>query len=396
MPGCHGPGRAALPILVDCTDSALDPGNPGVVRTTRLLGRALERDERLLPVFMLWDRSLRHYRLLRPQERERLASYGGPRGGGLDDADLAAALDRLRPPVLFLSEAPVDGQLGERLLWAYARSLLVAAMVYDLIPLSHPVLCVPEIVRRFPDYVEGIAGADALFPISAESLRQLERYAADQQLRLPARRSVAWLPAQLASWPRNAEPAPVGLPIRCLCVGSIEPRKNQASLIAAFESLVRRRPGLGLELTLVGGRFAGAEALAARIEALTGELPALRWTGIVDDETLAGLYRQSSFTVYPSLVEGFGLPIMESLWMGRPCLCHAGGVMAELAAGGGCMTTDMNDAAAIETALERLATDPALRDRLTREAQARELGEWSAYGAEIARSLLQLAGAHAG
>ncbi len=347
-------------------------------------------------MFVLWDRSLRHYRLLRAEERDRLDSYGGPQSTDGDCwPDLSTALERLRPEVLFLSEAPVDGQLGERLLWAYARSLRVAAMLYDLIPLSHPVLCVPDIVRRFPDYVEGIAGVDALFPISGESLRQLECYAASHDLPLPGQRRAVWLPAQFASCPRNTDAVAPG-PVRCLCVGSIEPRKNQANLIAAFEALVRRRPSLGLELTLVGNRFAGAGMLAERIEALTRELPSLRWTGIVDDETLAGLYRQSSFTVYPSLVEGFGLPIMESLWMGRPCLCHSVGVMAELASDGGCLTVDMNDVAAIEAALERLATDEKLRERLTAEAEARELRDWPEYGAEIAHSLRQLADANAG
>lgn len=380
-----------MAVLVECTDSALDPGNPGVVRTTRLLGRELQRDGRVAPVFILWDRSLRDYRLLRADERERLACYGGPRDDGRW-RDLAAAVDAARPAVLFLSEAPVDGQLGGRLLWAYARDMKVAAMLYDLIPLSHPVLCVPDIVRRFPDYVEGIAGVDALFPISAESLRQLERYAAEHELALPARRRAVWLPAQFGSTRRDTGPvAAGGGPVRCLSVGSIEPRKNQANLIAAFESLVRRRPGLGLELTLVGNRFAGAEALAERIDALSRELASLRWSGIVDDEALAGLYAQSAFTVYPSLVEGFGLPIMESLWLGRPCLCHADGVMAELAAGGGCLTVDMNDVGAIETALERLATDAGLRERLGAEARGRALRDWPAYGAEIARGLLGLA-----
>lgn len=366
-----------------------------MVRTARLLGAELQRHGGLLPVFILWDRSLRDYRLLREEERERLASYGGPPKPAARDGDLAAQIELLRPGVLFLAEAPMDEQLPERLVWAYARGLKVAAMIYDLIPLSHPVLCVPSIVRQFPEYLEGIAGADALFPISGESLRQLERHAAEQELPLPACRDVVWLPAQFAGWPRNMDrrAAPAG-PVRCLCVGSIEPRKNHANLLEAFQRLLRRRPELQLELTLVGNRFAGAEALAARIEALTRELPALRWTGIVGDEALAELYHRADFTAYPSLVEGFGLPIMESLWMGRPCLCHAGGVMAELAVGGGCMTADMGDVLAIETALERLATDGGLRERLTAAAQARELRDWPAYGAEIANRLLRLAPAY--
>ena len=57
--------------------------------------------------------------------------------------------------------------------------------------------------------------------------------------------------------------------------------------------------------------------------------------------------------------------------------------MAELAAEGGCLTTDMADVAAIEQALERLACDVELRQRLTHEAIHRDLLDWDAYGAEI-------------
>ena len=392
-------------MIIECTNAALYPGNPGVVRTARLLGRELERHKCLLPIWYSGTQEFRAYRLLRPDERGRLASHGGPRdvhfglwaqslAGDEAALDLPAALDRLQPTVLFLLEAPMDEQVPERLLWAYSRKLKVAAILDNVIPLTHPVLCVPSIVRQFSEYAEGISGTDALFAISAESLRQFERHAARHGLPLPGIWEVVWLPAQFSTWPRNTQPDPVASgtePIRCLCVGSIEPRKNHENLISAFQSLVRRRADLDIALTLVGNRFAGAEAIAERIEQLTHELPSLRWTGIVSDEVLADLYRRSSFTVYPSLVEGFGLPIMESLWMGRPCLCHLGGVMGELAAGGGCLTVDMSDGGAIEAALESLATRPDLRQRLTDEAQSRELKNWASYGAELVSLLKWLA-----
>lgn len=368
-------------MLVECTDSALDPGNPGVVRTTRLLGQALLLGGVVRPVFVAWDRCLRQYRPLNTTERATLATYGGPQvtEGAMEEA-----------PLLFLSEAPVDGQIAGRLLWAYARGMKVAGLLYDLIPVIHPTLCVPEIVRHFPEYLEAMCGVEALFAISGESLRNLERYAAENSLPLPGQRRAVWLPAQFGRFPRETS-QPLPGPLRCLSVGSIEPRKNQAALIAAFDRLRRRRPDLQLELTLVGNRFAGAETLAKWIEALARETSAFRWLGIVDDDRLGELYRASAFTVYPSLVEGFGLPITESLWMGRACLCHRDGVMAELASGGGCMTTDMRDIGAIEMAIERLACDPDLRRRLTCEAQGRGLRDWTAYGAEIAHGLLEVA-----
>jgi glycosyltransferase involved in cell wall biosynthesis len=116
----------------------------------------------------------------------------------------------------------------------------------------------------------------------------------------------------------------------------------------------------------------------------------ISWTGLLSDAEVAALYRRAAFTVYPSLVEGFGLPVMESLWMGRPCLCHREGVMAELAADGGCLTADMTDPAAIASALERLAADPGLRERLAREADARDIDDWGAYARRIGARLASM------
>src|SRR4029450_9727556 len=98
----------------------------------------------------------------------------------------------------------------------------------------------------------------------------------------------------------------------------------------------------------------------------------------------------AAFTIYPSLVEGYGLPVAESLWMGRPCLCHSEGVMAELAGDGGWLKGDMTDTAAIERALERLAGDFGLRRRLAEEAMRRPLLGWGGQRAERRRTVRRL------
>ena len=158
--------------------------------------------------------------------------------------------------------------------------------------------------------------------------------------------------------------------------------------------MLRRRPDLPLRLVIVGHRFEGAEALAEWLTAVTKENTRITWSGLVSDDELAALFETATFTIYPSLVEGYGLPIVESLWLGRPCLCHSQGVMAELAMEGGCLTTDMADVAAIEQALERLACDVELQQRLTQEAIHRDLLDWKAYGAEIGGRLYDIIGPH--
>jgi glycosyltransferase involved in cell wall biosynthesis len=250
--------------------------------------------------------------------------------------------------------------------------------------------CAAEVVQQFGEYLEVLACVNCLWAISGESLRQFERYADRHGLPLPQERGTIWLPGQFAAEPRESvvrKPVSTVDPLLILCVGSIEPRKNHRNLIEAFRSLLLRRPDLPLRLVLIGHRFAGADDLVNWLEAVIQEEPRISWTGLLPDAEVGAMYRHATFTVYPSLVEGFGLPIMESLWMGCPCLCHSGGVMAELAAEGGCLTADMNDIAAIERALERLAEDAELRQQLAREATTREIINWRAYGAKIASGL---------
>jgi cephalosporin hydroxylase len=92
------------------------------------------------------------------------------------------------------------------------------------------------------------------------------------------------------------------------------------------------------------------------------------------------------------VVEGFGMPIVESLWHGRPCICSGDGVMGELAAGGGCLTVDVHDELALSDAIGRLATDHALRRKLAAEAVQRPIKTWREYGAEVCSLLAATAG----
>jgi glycosyltransferase involved in cell wall biosynthesis len=141
---------------------------------------------------------------------------------------------------------------------------------------------------------------------------------------------------------------------------------------------------------LVGNPYAGAPEIALQVQAASRQDPSIEWHGAVDDARLATEFERCAFTVYPSLVEGFGLPILESLWMGRPCLTHDGGVMAELGTQGGCVTVDMTDPSAIMGAMERMAVDRALLSRLCQEAKDRQIRTWQEYAHEISERLIRL------
>jgi glycosyltransferase involved in cell wall biosynthesis len=99
----------------------------------------------------------------------------------------------------------------------------------------------------------------------------------------------------------------------------------------------------------------------------------------VDDETLLREYRDCRFTVYPSLMEGYGLPIVESLLHGKPCVCGGNGALGEVARGGGCFIVDQAKADALAHGMRRLLLDRELYARLCAEARARKFRLWIDY-----------------
>jgi glycosyltransferase involved in cell wall biosynthesis len=129
-----------------------------------------------------------------------------------------------------------------------------------------------------------------------------------------------------------------------LAVGTLEPRKNLPRLAEA----TRR---LGVELRVVGARgWGGVEAGGDGV----------RWLGSPDDEEVARLYRGALCVAYPSLYEGFGLPVLEALRCGAPVVTSAGTAMEEVA-DGAAELVDPLDAAAIAAGIERAI---ARRDEL--------------------------------
>src|SRR5581483_245704 len=137
-----------------------------------------------------------------------------------------------------------------------------------------------------------------------------------------------------------------------LAVGTLEPRKN----VAAAQEAVRR---LGIELRVVGERgWGGASADG--------------WIGRVSDEELARLYRGARCLVYPSLYEGFGLPVAEAMACGTPVVTSLGGALEEVA-GGAAVLVEPRDPAAIAAGIEEALSR---RDELSRKGieRARSFG----------------------
>lgn len=146
-----------------------------------------------------------------------------------------------------------------------------------------------------------------------------------------------------------------GLPERyVVCVGTLEPRKNLPGLLEAWRRLDRRDDHLVLVGPSGWGDVPGGTALPANVTT----------TGWVDVEVRDALYRGAVASCYPSLLEGFGLPVLESMALGCPVVTSTGTATAELVADGAGVAVDPRDPDAIAGALGRLLDDDAHRAAL--------------------------------
>jgi glycosyltransferase involved in cell wall biosynthesis len=172
-------------------------------------------------------------------------------------------------------------------------------------------------------------------------------------------------------------PLPAGLePGYILAVGTIEPRKNYPRLLEAYRRLRREsvpviignRPGVP-DLVIAGRP---GWAYGDTLERIKAE-PGVRHLGHVDDATLSALYRSAAVLAFPSLYEGFGLPLLEAMAHGVPAVVGNAGALPELA-DGAALFVDPEDATSIAGGLERLLADASLREKLGAAGRLRAAG----------------------
>jgi glycosyltransferase involved in cell wall biosynthesis len=157
-----------------------------------------------------------------------------------------------------------------------------------------------------------------------------------------------------------------------LYVGTIEPRKNLDRLMEALA--LARGDGAGVELVCVGPYGWSARDLAGRVERL-GLGSAVRFTGYVPAAELPALYSLAQAFVFPSIYEGFGLPVVEAMACGTPVVTANNSSLAEIA-GDAALTVDPHDVAALAAAILRVSGDAELRRTLA-ERGLRRAAEFS-------------------
>ena len=314
------------PVFLVAGDTARNPARSGIQTVVRSLAAAFaERRAPVRPV--IWNARHRCLRPLPPElelgagaeplrdparwlapsliRRQPLAWWPWLRTGGRGKflPLHGHPLHRAAPPGtwVLLAELMYKGRAAQLADYVHRRGWRLAAIFYDTIPVDHPEFVPPGAPETHAGYLRDLAGADLILPISETSATDWRNFVAREGLPTPPVRTCT-LACDLVGTPRVRTPPPAkvpGEPVRMLCVSTLEPRKNHAVLLDAYERVVTRRPDLGLELHLVGAPFAGSPDIAEQVRAAAARVPGLHWHEQVEYARLQELYALCDFTVYP-------------------------------------------------------------------------------------------------
>jgi glycosyltransferase involved in cell wall biosynthesis len=318
-----------MPIVFDVTTGANHKGRwTGIARVEAALALALHDSGRAALRFVAWNNTARSFVEL---------PFAAVRNGSL--AEALAQQDEAPQPIAALPEgAPLfvagsgwmqNALYVERLVsFARAHRLRLTPLIHDVIPVRFPFWFNEGYAPVFEHNLTLLLdGAESLLAVSEATRREVEGFAA----RVPG----LFVPpiavlregdeiGQIG--PQEVAEAPEGLTARLdgspfvLCVGALHARKNHRLLYDVWLKLAEQMGPRCPLLVLVGGVAWNGQDLARALRQdsrLAGRVLILE---DVEDAALGWLYDNCLFTVYPSLQEGWGMPVAESLRRGKPCL----------------------------------------------------------------------------
>lgn len=313
--------------------SDVDPAAPTTARS-----RARQVQHSLRTATARVDLARRIYR------RMRMAQFR--RGGTLDTLDLFHAFKYLPPVDLDIPVLPV---------------------VYDLsfvrFPETHPRQRLQEL-ERLPDVVSRAPFVHTISEFSKAEIANVYAYPRERIVVAPPAASMIFKPLGQDITRTDIASFDLVLGHYFLAVGTLEPRKNLSTLIAAYSGLssgIRRR----IPLVIAGGSGWGKLELPSSVDRMMRD-GSLRFLGAVSDPMLRSLYEGARALLFPSIYEGFGMPAVEALACGTEVIHSSGTSMDEITEGTS-RTVSAMDVSAWTAALQDIS------DNLAQRAGDREL-----------------------
>ncbi|AYV83507.1 MAG: FkbM family methyltransferase [Hyperionvirus sp.] len=343
--------------------------NSGIQRVVRLLGKYFDKKCNLYLV--KFDYANSRFINISSKERRWLEIFNGipynPHA-----LDLSVKNKWFFNGEISYDFAPIKPIFDE----ARRNNMKIAAIFYDDIQYkmheSYPAVT----QHLYKKFIDNLLEVDLIFPISHYSHTRLLSHIDINYKKIP-QIVPCILPGEFPNIDRNYNyNITLHNKYHILCIGVINSRKNQIRLLEAVNQL---KDKYNIQLTLVGQ--IPYNSRLTDILKLIKSNNVIRLENISDDQ-LKTLYQNSHLSVFPSVEEGFGLPILESLWNCRPCICMNDGAMNEIATGG-CLKVDCNDPKKIADAIEKILFNDPFREKLIDEIKNMKFKTWNEYADEI-------------
>lgn len=374
-------------VLLDVTGTATSSRTTGIQRVVREVAARWIKKGIVTPV--VWSGAQHALRLTTAEELDGLLG-----GKPCDDEIEDSATTTLVVPIgstFVETELVVQPWQTDRLaaFGQFSDGRLVA-IGYDTVPVTSTETSDPGIVERFPLYLDALAWADRIAAISEASAAEFRGWR--RMLKASGRSGPEIEPLFLAAETRKPDAAEIAdarnrIGLRegetlVLVVGSHEPRKNHLAVLQAAERLWAT--GESFRLCFIGGNSWGNDHFSETVKRLQREGKGVVVLSRVDDGVLSAGYHLADFSVFPSINEGFGLPVVESLTAGTPVITSSFGSMKEIAERfGGVVVTNPRDDAAVEAAMAELLRDRNRLGELVDEAKSVHPKTWDEYADEL-------------
>jgi len=260
----------------------------------------------------------------------------------------------------------------------------VTVFCHDLNPINYPELFPDEVCKLFGDYVSLMDYSAKIWSISKTTQEDVLKIKTTRQSGFVF--DYKWLPPSdlpLCNHGDGIRNSTDGVDY-ILVVASFLPHKNHFGLFDSLQILAKKGAKIP-HVCLVGGANWMDGSLESRILELRKAGVNVEKYQNLDDCCVRKLYENCLFTVLPSFVEGFGLPIVESLSFGKPVVTSDATSMGELLSLPGTLGFSHNSEPSLSSVLENVLSDSELLEKKTADAQGnrKNLGSWSEYAQDL-------------
>ena len=370
-------------VIMDVTDTSRSRFTTGIQRVARETVTRWGRGHDV--VLAAWDVTGRQLGALTAEETGRVLLDGSVATVPVAAGTVVIPFDAtfVLPEITVAAERTASVRSVVR--FGTSRSVAIG---YDCIPVTTAETSGPGMPGAFSEYLATLGHFDVVAPISSAARTEYSGWAAmlPGAGLAPPRIETVSLPAEVGSVDDEtvdrvrAELGLVDTPV-VLSVGSHEPRKNHLALLTAAE--LNWRAGHEFTLVLVGGNAWGDGEFQHMVRTLRRKGRSVQMLSGVGDDVVWSLYRMARFSVFCSVNEGFGLPVVESLVSGVPVVTSDFGSMRELGEGHGALVVDPHAPADIAHAMGRLLVDDELREELVALTAGMPRPTWDDYAARL-------------